>query len=137
MQGLKSDILAFFKNGLRWLCPVSPALNNPSQELINSCCFGWHLSLERLEAKTRKIHFLRFISDLVQSQQIQLNKILCSTMKKWQPFLCLVYVVHSPSKCLVRFGLYGVKWPQQKQACHSHDDAKPLSFQLQVTEDFL
>ena len=93
MQGLKSDILAFFKNGLRWLCPVSPALNNPSQELINSCCFGWHLSLERLEAKTRKIHFLRFISDLVQSQQIQLNKILCSTMKKWQPFLCLVYVV--------------------------------------------
>ena len=44
--------------------------------------------------------------------------------------------VHSPSKCLVRFGLYGVKWPQQKQACHSHDDAPPLSFQLQVTEAF-
>ena len=35
-----------------------------------------------------------------------------------------------------KIGLYGVKWPQEKQACHSHDDATPLSFQLQVTEDF-
>ena len=26
--------------------------------------------------------------------------------------VCFVQVeVHSPSKCLVRFGLYGVKWP--------------------------
>ena len=46
-------------------------------------------------------------------------------------------MVHSPSKCLLPFGLYGVKWPQQKQACHSHDNAATvLSFQLQVTEDF-
>ena len=29
-----------------------------------------------------------------------------------------------------------VKQTQQKQACHSHDDAPPLSFQLQVTEAF-
>ena len=34
------------------------------------------------------------------------------------------------------FCLYGVKWPQQKQTCHSHDNAMPLPFQLQVTEDF-
>ena len=33
MQGLKSAILAIFQNGLDWLCPVSLALNNPSQEL--------------------------------------------------------------------------------------------------------
>ena len=33
MQGLKSAILAIFQDGLRWLCPVSLALNNPSQEL--------------------------------------------------------------------------------------------------------
>ena len=39
MQGLKSAILAIFQNGLRWLCPVSPVLNNPSQELKN-CLFG-------------------------------------------------------------------------------------------------
>jgi hypothetical protein len=33
MQWLKRAILAIFQNGLAWLCPVSPALNNPSQEL--------------------------------------------------------------------------------------------------------
>jgi hypothetical protein len=32
MQGLKSAILAIFQNGLEWLCPVSAALKNPSQE---------------------------------------------------------------------------------------------------------
>ena len=29
---------------------------------------------------------------------------------------------------------YLVKWPQEKWACDFHDDATPLSFQLQVTE---
>ena len=31
---------------------------------------------------------------------------------------------------------YLVKWTQEKWSCDSHDDATPLSFQLQVTEDF-
>ena len=31
---------------------------------------------------------------------------------------------------------YLVKQPQEKWACDSHDDAPPMSFQLQVTEDF-
>ena len=31
---------------------------------------------------------------------------------------------------------YVVKQPQEKWACDFHDDAPPLSFQLQVTEDF-
>ena len=31
---------------------------------------------------------------------------------------------------------YIVKQPQEKWACDFHDDALPLSFQLQVTEDF-
>ena len=31
---------------------------------------------------------------------------------------------------------YQVNWPQEKWACDFHDDATPLSFQLQVTEDF-
>jgi hypothetical protein len=31
---------------------------------------------------------------------------------------------------------YLVKWTQEKWGCDSHDDATPLSFQLQVTEDF-
>ena len=31
---------------------------------------------------------------------------------------------------------YVVKQPQEKRACDFHDDALPLSFQLQVTEDF-
>ena len=32
---------------------------------------------------------------------------------------------------------YLVKWTQEKWACDFHDGATPLSFQLQVTEDFL
>ena len=31
---------------------------------------------------------------------------------------------------------YIVKWTQEKWACDSHDGATPLSFPLQVTEDF-
>ena len=31
---------------------------------------------------------------------------------------------------------YLVKWPQEKWACDFHDDALPLSFQLQVAETF-
>ena len=32
-----------FQYELGWLCPVSSALNNPSQELKNSFCFGYRL----------------------------------------------------------------------------------------------
>ena len=32
MHGLKSSILAISQEGLGWLCPVSAALMNPSQE---------------------------------------------------------------------------------------------------------
>ena len=41
-----------------------------------------------------------------------------------------------PQKCLDLLELYGVKWLYEKEAGHSHDDATPLSFWLQVTEDF-
>ena len=34
------------------------------------------------------------------------------------------------------FGVIGHFMPQEKWACDFHDDAMPLSFQLQVTEDF-
>ena len=34
------------------------------------------------------------------------------------------------------YSFYLVKWPQEKWACDFHDDAMPLSFQLQVAEDF-
>ena len=37
---------------------------------------------------------------------------------------------------LVDRPFYLVKWPQEKWACDFHDDATPLSFQLQITEDF-
>ena len=40
MEGLKSAILAIFQNGLGWLCPVSPAINNPSEELKNYFVLG-------------------------------------------------------------------------------------------------
>ena len=46
MQGLKSVILATFQIGLGWagwLCPVSAALKNLSQEFNNSFCFGCRL----------------------------------------------------------------------------------------------
>jgi hypothetical protein len=38
-------------------------------------------------------------------------------------------------KCLNTY-TGGGKWPQEKWVCDFHDDAKPLSLQLQVTEDF-
>ena len=41
-----------------------------------------------------------------------------------------VLILYTPVKS------YVVKWPKEKEACHSHDDATPSSFQLQVTEDF-
>ena len=50
MQGLKSAILAIFQNGLGWLCPVSAALKNPSQEFKNYFFVsGANESIERLE----------------------------------------------------------------------------------------
>ena len=58
MQGLKSAILAIFQNGLGWLCPVSAALKNPSQESKNYFCFGENLFLERLKGKSRKGPFM-------------------------------------------------------------------------------
>ena len=42
----------------------------------------------------------------------------------------LVILLHTPVKS------YVVKWPQEKWACHSHDNATPLSFHLQVTQVF-
>ena len=54
MQELKSVILAFFQNGLGWLCPVSAAPKNPSQEFKITFVLGADYSLERLESKTRK-----------------------------------------------------------------------------------
>ena len=44
--------------------------------------------------------------------------------------------LHWRRKCLVWQAILLVKWPQEKWACDFHDDATPLSFQLQVTEDF-
>ena len=41
-----------------------------------------------------------------------------------------VWILYTPVKS------YVVKQPQEKWACDFHDDAPPLSFQLQVTEDF-
>ena len=43
--------------------------------------------------------------------------------------VCL-WILYTPVKS------YVVKQPQEKWACDFHDDALPLSFQLQVTEDF-
>ena len=45
MQRLKSAILAIFQNGLGWLCPVSAALKNPSQEFKNYFCFWVPINL--------------------------------------------------------------------------------------------
>ena len=61
MQGLKSAILAIFQNGLGWLCPVSPALNNPSQELIFFFFLFWlFLFPKDWNAKVERAQFLRF-----------------------------------------------------------------------------
>ena len=62
MQGLKSAILAIFQSGLGWLCPVSPVLNNPSQELKKYFWFGCLLSINPYKvwnAKLERPHFLK------------------------------------------------------------------------------
>ena len=45
-------------------------------------------------------------------------------------FTVCLRILYTPVKS------YVVKQPQEKWACDFHDDAPPLSFQLQVTEDF-
>ena len=45
-------------------------------------------------------------------------------------FTVFVLILYTPVKS------YVVKQPQEKWTCDFHDDAPPLSFQLQVTEDF-
>ena len=45
-------------------------------------------------------------------------------------YTVFVLILYTPVKS------YVVKQPQEKWACDFHDDAPPLSFQLQVTEDF-
>ena len=47
------------------LCPVNLVLNNPSQELKNSFFWDADLSLERLEGKTKRAHFLKVQSDRI------------------------------------------------------------------------
>ena len=54
MQDLKSTILAIFQYGLRWPCPVSVALKNPSQEFKINFFLVANQSLERLEGKTKQ-----------------------------------------------------------------------------------
>jgi hypothetical protein len=41
MQGLKSAILAILQTGLGWLCTVSAALMNPSQDFKKSFWIGF------------------------------------------------------------------------------------------------
>ena len=41
-----------------------------------------------------------------------------------------VLILYTPVKS------YVVKQPQEKRACDFHDDALPLSFQVQVAENF-
>ena len=64
MHGLKSAILAVFQKGLGWLCPVSAALKNPSQQFKNSFYFGCRI----IPRKTVKLERARFSK--VQSGKI-------------------------------------------------------------------
>ena len=53
---------------------------------------------------------------------------LQTSKSHWKlPTVC-VWILYNPVKS------YVVKQPQEKWACDYHDDAPPLSFQLQVTE---
>ena len=58
MQGLKSAILAIFWNGLGWLCPVSAALKNPSQEFKFFVLFCVLINLQKdWKIKLERAHF--------------------------------------------------------------------------------
>ena len=69
---------------------------------------------------------------------------LCKANKMPQglPLYCALTCIvdkprlHSPKKCLGLLLILLHKWPQEKKAWHSHEDATPLFFQLQEAEDF-
>ena len=74
------------------------------------------------------------IAVMKEQQSYFINKNKMSPIFQNKPQLQYTYSVsHNsiPSVCSCV-----VKWPQEKWECHSHDDATPLSFQFQVTEDF-
>ena len=48
--------------------------------------------------------------------------------------LCLPHYYTRAQNVCQGWPVYEVKQPQEKWACDSHDDAPPLSFQLQVAE---
>ena len=54
MQWLKSAILAIVQQGLGWLCPVSAALKNPSQNFKILFALGADELLAILEGKIRE-----------------------------------------------------------------------------------
>ena len=59
MHGSKSAILAIFQTGPAWLCTVSAALKNPSQDFKNSFEMGADEFLAMLEGKTREAPFFK------------------------------------------------------------------------------
>jgi hypothetical protein len=59
MQGLKSAILAIFQTGLGWLCTVSAALKNPSQDFKFFFALGADELLAMLEGKIRVTPFFK------------------------------------------------------------------------------
>ena len=68
MQELKSAILAFFQNGLGWLCPVSVAHNNHSKEFKNSKLKidrEGHLQILKCKIKLRGIQSETFNQNLM------------------------------------------------------------------------
>ena len=52
--------------------------------------------------------------------------------EKWQIYIKFIYT-RAQNVC-PGWPVYEVKQPQEKWACDFHDDAPPLSFQLQVAE---
>ena len=59
MHGSKSAILAIFQTGPGWLCTVSAALKNPSQDLKILFALGADEFLAMLEGKVREAPFFK------------------------------------------------------------------------------
>ena len=94
---------------------------------------SFHLSKMVCRAlQTKGYHVLIGPSDpsLRFAQSLFCNAVICCPIKIYQDYPTVV------CKIVHKIDLYGVKWPQEKQACDSLDDATPSPFQLQVTEDF-
>ena len=101
--------------------PLSGSIKDLKYEFTQNCIFFF---AQKIFWRTLNFFCTMYIvHELFINLTVLLAFIFCSF-----PLSTLMALSHCILPILVH------KWPKEKQACHSHDDAPPLSFLLQVAE---